>query len=153
MRIIEINENNFESFQSILIELNDEFLSSINVIKERSHEQKIEILKHMIDLSNPTHLIIGLDQSNQAVGMAYFNTGTGYSCGGDYLWLNSIYIRPNEQQKGYGSEMIYYIEHWAKERDYKLFMSSRDTDNEQSKKLFDRAGFEQSNNISINKTY
>ena len=153
MNILEITTKNFDSFKSDLIALNDDFLKSINVHKERSQDQKVTILKKMIDPSTPTHLLIVLNEDKQAVGTAYFNTGTGYSCGGEYLWLNGIYIRTEERQKGYGAALIEYIEQWAKDRRYKLFMSSRDLDNEPSRKLFEQAGFKQSSNISINKMY
>jgi len=106
----------------------------------------------MIRADSPTHLLIGLDSDEKAVSMTYFNEGTGYSCGGDYIWMNGIYVKTEEQQKGYGSTLLKYVENWATERDFKLFVCSRHVHNEKSKKLFDKNGFEQSNNISINKT-
>jgi len=151
MEIIEIKENNFETFKADLIRLNDNFLADLNIVKERTSEEKESILKNMIKPDSPTHLLIGLDSRNKVVGMTYFNMGTGYSCGGDYLWLNSIYIKPEDQQKGYGSSFLNYIEKLAKQKGVKLFVSSRDVDNEKSKKLFDKSGFEQTENVSINK--
>jgi len=152
MKIIEITNHNFETYKADLIELNDQFLVELNISRERTPQQKEVILKNMIRATSPTRLLIAINQNNDTVGMTYFNIGTGYSCGGDYLWMNSIYIKPSEQQKGYGSALINYAENWAKERGFTLFVSSRDVLNKKSEKLFARNGFEQSNNISINKT-
>jgi len=152
MKIIEITDKNLDTYIADLIELNDCFLQDLNINKERTQEQKEAILKNMIRANSPTHLLIGLDNEEKAVGMTYFNEGTGYSCGGDYVWMNGIYVKPEEQQKGYGSMLLKYVENWAKQKGIKLFVSSRDVNNSKSEKLFDKNGFEQSNNISINKT-
>lgn len=151
MQIVEINLQNIEQYKQDLIQLNDDFLLDLDIAKERSQAQKEEILKNMIKVNSPTHLLAGIDDDDKMVGMAYFNEGTGYSCGGDYLWLNSIYIRPEEQKKGYGLAIINYIENWGKARGVRLFVSSRDIGNEKSKRLFEKGQFEQSENISINK--
>lgn len=152
MKIKQITKQNFETFKADLISLNDQFLSELNISKERTPDQKVAILKNMIKENSPTHLLIALNDDNQAVGMTYFNVGTGYSCGGDYVWLNSIYIKPSEQQKGYGSSILKYVENWATKNGFTLLVSSRDVDNEKSEKLFAKNGFEQEKNISINKT-
>jgi len=152
MKIIEITDKNFQTFKTDLIELNDSFLQKLDINKERTQQKKEAILKNMIRANSPTHLLIGLDDEEKAVCMTYFNEGTGYSCGGDYVWMNGIYVKPEEQQKGYGSALLKYVENWATEREFKLFVSSRDVYNEKSEKLFAKNGFKQSNNISINKT-
>jgi len=156
MKIIEITDKNFQTFKTDLIELNDSFLQDLDVIQDvnigRTPLQKEAILKNMIRANSPTHLLIGLDNYEKAVGMTYFNEGTGYSCGGDYIWMNSIYVKPEEQQKGYGSLLLKYVENWATQKGFKLFVCSRHVHNEKSEKLFAKNGFEQSNNISIEKT-
>jgi len=151
MTTIEITDKNFDLYKEDLIELNDSFLEDLNTYKERTPQQKEAILKNMIRADSPTHLLIGLDNEEKAVGMTYFNEGTGYSCGGDYVWMNSIYVKPEEQQKGYGSLLLNYVENWATQKGFTLFICSRHVHNEKSKKLFDKNGFEQSNNISIDK--
>jgi len=152
MKIIEITDKNFNTYKADLIELNDSFLKDLNINKERTQQQKEAILKNMIRDNSPTHVLIGLDNEEKAVCMTYFNEGTGYSCGGDYVWMNGIYVKPEEQQKGYGSTLLKHVENWATQKDFKLFVSSRHVHNEKSKKLFEKNGFEQSDNISIDKT-
>ena len=117
MKIIEITENNFETFKADLISLNDDFLKSLNILKERTLLEKEAILKNMIKPNSPTHLLVGINDQSKSVGMTYFNEGTGYSCGGDYLWMNSIYVRPEEQLNGYGLSFLSYVEQWLNKED------------------------------------
>lgn len=152
MQIIEIDQRNFNIYKRALINLNDAFLKTLKISKNRTEPQKEVILKNMVSAASPTHLLVVIDDTNKAVGMTYFNEGTGYSCGGNYIWLNSIYIHPEEQQKGYGLALLKHVEDWAKQRNFTLFTSSRHSDNKSSKKLFDKAGFEQSTVVSIDKT-
>jgi len=144
MKIIEITDKNFDTFKADLVELNDSFLRDLNINKERTLQQKEAILKNMIRTDSPTHILIGLDNEEKAVCMTYYNEGTGYSCGGGYIWMNGIFVKHGEQQKGYGSTLLKYVEDWAAQRDFKLFVSSRDVNNEKSEKLFAKNGFEQS---------
>ena len=85
--------------------------------------------------------------------MSYYNMGTGYSCGGSYLWLNGIYIREGFRRKGHGSQLLAHIENYGRERGITLFVCSRDAVNEASRHLFAKAGFQQSESISMSKTY
>lgn len=151
MKIIEISTTNFDTYKEDLIQLNDSFLKDLNIYKERTVDQKVAILKNMIRSDSPTHLLVVLDEREKAIGMTYFNEGTGYSCGGDYVWLNCIYVSTAKQKKGYGSALLGYVETWAKQRRVTLIVSSRDVDNEKSRKLFHKNSFKQSENISINK--
>jgi len=151
MKITEITIDNFEVFKNDLVELNDAFLEELGDSKTRSYEEKLAILKNMIRADSPTHLLIILNEANKQVGFTYFNEGTGYSCGGNYIWMNGIYITPKEQQKGFGLTLLKYVEDWARVRDYNLLVCSRHVNNEKSKKLFAKANFEQTENISIDK--
>jgi len=151
MKIIKVTAANFEIYLPDLIDLNDAFLKELNIFKERTAKQKEEILRNMLKPNSPTHLLVAVNDLGKSVGTTYFNKGTGYSCGGDYLWLNSIYVRPEEQQKGYGLTLLKHVEEWASQKGFTLFVSSREVENEKSKKLFDKASFTQSNNVSMNK--
>ena len=70
----------------------------------------------MIRSNSPTHLMIALNDTNEVVGITYFNEGTGYSCGGNYLWMNCIYVKPKEQKNGVGTSILEHVESWAREK-------------------------------------
>ena len=83
--------------------LNDEFLALLGSPKERSRKDKEQILEGMVANEATTLLMIVADDGS-AAGISYGNWGTGYSCGGRYLWLNCVYIRECHQRRGYGIE-------------------------------------------------
>lgn len=150
MTITEITQENIQQHLAALITLNDDFLTKLNISKQRTPQQKEAILKNMVKPNSPTHLLIGHHEQTP-VGMVYFNEGTGYSCGGDYIWVNSMYIVEGARSKGLGSAFLQYIEDWATERAVTLIVSSRDTENAHSGAMFERMGYEQSENVWIAK--
>lgn len=152
MEIIEISLQNFEKYKVDLAELNDRFLEEMNTNRVRTAIEKEAILKNMIREDSPTHLLAVININNKLVGFTYFNEGAGYSCGGNYVWLNSIYVMPSEQQKGYGSALLKYVEDWAQFHKCTLLISSRHINNKKSEKLFSRGNYEQEENINITNT-
>ncbi len=169
MKILKITQKNIKQYRSDLISLNDQFLVDLNISKQRTQEQKEAIIRNMIKPDSPTHLLIGLpsvgqqaglpsvaqqagiSQQQAAIGMVYFNVGTGYSCGGDYV-CNSMFIVKEERSKGRGTAFLAYIEDWANNKGgVTLLVSSRDITNVHSEKLFKKMGYQQSENIWIAK--
>lgn len=151
MKIIKITAQNIQQYLQTLITLNDQFLIDLNISKQRTQQQKEAILRNMIKPNSPTHLLLGLSEQQRAIGMVYFNEGTGYSCGGDYVWINSMFIVAKERSKGHGSTFLKHIEDWATKKEVTLLVSSRGTHNAHSGKMFENMGFEQSENVSITK--
>ncbi|MGI9242506.1 MAG: GNAT family N-acetyltransferase, partial [Verrucomicrobiales bacterium] len=111
------------------------------------------ILREMVAAAPATGVLLVQDDDGAAVGLSYYNYGTGYSCGGVYLWLNCIYIRPEHQRKGYGSQMLEHIIGEGRERGMRLFLCSRHLDNEASRRLFARGGFTQEEQISMSRVF
>ncbi len=153
MKVVEITETNFNKYIGDAIKLNDAFLAAINESKERSKKDKEALTYSMIQKNTPSHIVIILDNKGKAVGSAYFNEGIGYSCGGKYVWLNGIYVDPSYRHSGFGSFLLQHIENWAIKNKMTLFLTSRNSNNTLSKKLFDKAGFDQYDFTSMEKVY
>ena len=154
MEIIRIKKSNLDDFIDDLVTLNDEFLVQLGCPQERAISEKQKILNIMVNDDSPTVLLAAVAADGEAVGFSYYNYGSGYSCGGMYLQLNSIYVKPEHQNKGYGSKVIKYIEADAREKGIKLFISGRHIENEASRKLFAKMGFDQTlQHVTISKTF
>lgn len=152
MTITALTEDNFEKHLEDAISLSDEFLGLVNEGEERTPEQKRKILWHMLTTSQTTFLLVQ-DENGAAIGMSYYNFGTGYACGGLYLWLNGIYIRPQYQKRGYGSRLLEYMIEDGRRQGMTLFLCSRHTANMASHNLFRRAGFTENVQTYMGKTY
>lgn len=151
MKITVIKQNDFDENLDDLIALHDEFLLELGSPPERTREDKVDVLRTMALGSFPTRVVKVEDPIGKAAGMSYYNFGTGYSCGGVYLWLNGIYIRPKYQKKGYGEDLIRFIEADAKAEGAKLFICGRAPENEASRNLFARMGFKQNDGVVMTK--
>ncbi len=151
MRVINITTDNLPKYKSTLIELSDAFLASLGENNTRTLEEKENILKLMVSPENYTHYVLALDKHETPVGISYFNEGTGYSCGGGYIWINGIYVSPEAQKQGIASAILQHIENQAKAKKYTLIICSRHSENRASEKLFKKAGFEQNTGITMEK--
>lgn len=152
LAITRLTESNFETHLEDAIALSDEFLGLVNEGEERTPEQKRRILWHMVTTAQTTFLLVQ-DGDGTAIGMSYYNFGTGYACGGLYLWLNGIYIRPEYQKRGYGSRLLEYMVEDGRHQGMTLFLCSRHPANMASHNLFRRAGFTESVQTSMGMTY
>ncbi len=153
MNIVRIQKSNLKKHLDDLVRLNDEFLESLGRVRERTLLEKQRIIESMVSLGTSTVLLIALDEDGNAIGVSYYNFGSGYSCGGKYLWLNCIYIRSNWKKKGYGLRLLRHIEEDGRQEGIKLFTCGRDVGNEASMRLFESAGFQQTENMIMTKVY
>ena len=100
MAILRITKDNWELFCDELIDLSDEFLQLVCHQNPRTATASREVLAAMVATSN-TVVLLCQDDSGVGIGISYFNFGSGYSCGGRYLWINCIYIRSGFRQQGW----------------------------------------------------
>lgn len=152
MKILKLNAPSLASNLEAVIELHDEFLESIRVETNRTTVEKRAILEHMQAAPMTTVLLVQ-SESGEAIGISYYNFGTGYSCGGAYLWLNGIYLRPDYRGCGHGKALLRYIEEDGLEQGITLFMTCRNLQNEASEGLFASADFTQESQSVMWKTF
>ena len=150
MAILWITKDNWELFCDELIDLSDEFLQLVCHQNPRTATASREVLAAMVATSN-TLVLLCQDDSGVGVGISYFNFGSGYSCGGRYLWINCIYIRSGFRQQGDGTRMLEAIEQEGRRRGITLMVCSRDRENAGSRQLLARAGFRQEDQVVATK--
>ncbi|MEM7387640.1 MAG: GNAT family N-acetyltransferase, partial [Verrucomicrobiota bacterium] len=82
-----------------------------------------------------------LSSAEIPVGLAYFNVGNGFSCGGRYLWINALYVDEPHRGKGLGSVLLQAIEAYGIDIGAHLIMSTRDRENVASEAVFSRLDY------------
>ena len=153
MRIIKIDAENLEDYAADLVAISNEFLGLVCEQESRGEEEGRKVLEQMVANSPTTVVMLVEDAEGNPIGMSYGNYGTGYSCGGVYFWLNGIYIREAAQQRGYGLRLLEHMIEDGKRRGMTLFICSRAPENDASRRLFQRAGFEQHPSTGMMKTF
>lgn len=58
-------------------------------------------------------LFAAYDENGKTVACAFGNICCGLECGGDYLWLNELYVAQNHRHEHIASAMLTFIEQWA----------------------------------------
>ena len=152
MRIIKITDENLAEHLDDLVALSDGFLQIVCDQAPRGSGERA-VIASMVASAPSTAILKVEGDDGAAIGVSYFNHGTGYACGGAYLWLNCIYIRSEFQRRGYGSRLLDHIVEGGKRQGIKLFITCRHLENDVSRRLFDRAGFTQEEKMLMTQSF
>jgi len=105
--------------------------------------QKISIddLRTFVPIGDPLyHSYLVFDEENTVVGLCYYGK---YKPREGYLRSVEItvYLMPGFTGRGYGSQIISFLENIIREKSFKNIMSQITADNEPSIKLFEKNGY------------
>ncbi|WP_320127553.1 GNAT family N-acetyltransferase [uncultured Sphaerochaeta sp.] len=85
---------------------------------------------------------VAYDSTNKACAFAFANRCCGLENGGDYLWLNELYVSRSNRTKGLGSKLLEYIKTWAKKEGCVYLALVTHPTNEKAKALYQQNGLE-----------
>ena len=136
MKVDRITADNLDDSMGNIIHLGNEFLDFLNVERSRDDIEDRKVVQLMIHAPQ-TEIFLGYSKDSP-IGLSYFNMGTGFSCGGNYIWINCLYITQEHRGRGFGSQLLESIETYGDTIDARLDMSTRDTDNMRSKEVFSK---------------
>ncbi|PKL11335.1 MAG: N-acetyltransferase [Spirochaetae bacterium HGW-Spirochaetae-8] len=81
------------------------------------YQPSIEEVRQVIrNAMKPTSLavfFVAYDESGKAIGFAYGNVCCGLECGGDYFWLNELYVSEDHRKLGLGTALLDVVRDWA----------------------------------------
>ena len=99
-------------------------------------------LHHALTPGSPARIFLLENENRKAIGCCFCNLCVGIESGGNYLWINEIYVVPHESGKGNGRLLLEYVADWAKQHHCRYMMAQTWPKNEASQKLFENCGFE-----------
>lgn len=79
---------------------------------------------------------------DKAVGIAFGNVCCGLESGGDYLWLNELYVAEEARAHGLGTHLLAEVQRWAKESGCTYLAMVTHPRNERAQNLYKAEGFE-----------
>lgn len=126
------------SDRSTVTEMFDEFYHSPAVLHPipRAHFEKT---LNEAEAGNPCVRLYLIENGGQTAGYALLALTFSNEAGGDVVWLDEIYIRPEFQGKGLGNEFFDFLEkEFASAARFRLEVES---DNEGAVRLYKRRGF------------
>ena len=90
-------------------------------------------------------------QQDRAVGMAFGNVCCGLESGGDYLWLNELYVAEEARYHGLGTKLLAEVQRWAKEMGCTYLAMVTHPKNERAQNLYRTEGFELESLVWVDK--
>ncbi|GAF13562.1 LOW QUALITY PROTEIN: hypothetical protein JCM19045_2814 [Bacillus sp. JCM 19045] len=139
--MVEIVELTTETTDSMKRELTFLFEKQLHHIAgQKALSQIEEILEEALLPNSQTYFFIA-HLNGQAVAFAFFNTMTSFQKGGQYIWLNEIYVEETHRNKGIAKKLLLRIIYWAEQRKIKGIELETGMNNEATKALYNSLGF------------
>lgn len=88
---------------------------------------------------------------DKAVGIAFGNVCCGLESGGDYLWLNELYVAEEARAHGLGTHLLAEVQRWAKEIGCTYLAMVTHPRNERAQNLYKAEGFELESLVWVDK--
>lgn len=149
MKIIEISPYSLPKLKQDYLDLMEKQMQAIG--EKTSREQIDNALKNALQANKRAYALMLLTDDNQALGICFFNVCSGIQSGGDYIWLNEIFIDEPYREKGCATYFLNYLEDWAKQHNCVAISAVTWDENKASQSLFKSKGFGAWNPIWVDK--
>lgn len=108
---------------------------------EKTLEEANQVLENAMKAESRSVLFVSYD-SAKAVAFAFGNICSGLESGGDYLYLNELYVCPEYRKQGLGTQLLRSVQSWAKEKGCTYLALVTHPRNEQAKQLYIEESFD-----------
>jgi ribosomal protein S18 acetylase RimI-like enzyme len=138
--------NQVEKIDSVieLIAMQMTFIGSVKT--------KEEIKSSLKNALSNRSAVLFVDYKDNATAFAFANISSGLESGGDYLWVNELFVDPDYRNKGQATKLLTAIEAFAKEVNIKYIALSTSSENEKALTLYKKQGYEVDQTMWVDKT-
>lgn len=132
------SESPMENTASIfhLIQKQMEYIGS-----PKSLEQIEQALTNIFRSNSGAVIFVGYDNYGLPAAFAFGNLCAGLESGGDYFWLNELYVDASCRNLGYADTLLSYAEDWLKGRGVKYIACVTGRENIAAQNLYRKKGF------------
>lgn len=142
------NYSQIENIDNVVGLIQDQFIT-YGVIKKA--EEIINSLQNALSLKSRSVLFLIKDDANIAIGFSFGNVGSGLESGGDYLWLNELFICENYRYIGLGKTLVTFIENWCRDNGICYLSCSTGVNNVNAQKFYKSMAYDLSETIWVDK--
>lgn len=132
-----------------LIPLVQQQMSFIGYSQSRD-EVASEIRNSMKEGSRSVFFVV-YEEDDIAIGFVYGNICCGLETGGDYFWLNELYVSVEHRKHGLGAELLEYVQTWSKAQGCAYLALVTHPTNKKAQALYQDLGFELESLIWVDK--
>jgi len=118
---------------------------------DKSKDDILTSLKNALKYGSRVKLFLYKTSSSKLAGFAFCNICSGLESGGDYLWINEIYVDELFRGQGIGEEMLKYIENWSLNNDILYLSCITSKSNNSSKNFYKKLSYELNDIVWVDK--
>ncbi|MCF6136805.1 GNAT family N-acetyltransferase [Pseudalkalibacillus berkeleyi] len=96
---------------------------------------------HLALEQEDTAYIVVAELDEEIVGIAFFNIGVSLARGGQYMWLNELYVQEDLRNKGIARKLLLHVVHWAERTGIKSIELETGINNVVTKHIYNSLGF------------
>lgn len=96
-------------------------------------------------------LFLWEDHKFRAGAFAFANICSGLESGGDYLWINELFVSEPFRRRGIATEMLKSIDHWVRDNHLVYIACSTGTGNSAAQELYRKEGFDVGTTLWVDK--
>jgi len=85
--------------------------------------------------------MFAVEENDHIIGLAFFNIGISLDKGGNYIWLNDLYVHKDFRQKGIAKKLLLHTMFWAEQNNLKGIELETGVNNVATKRLYNSFGF------------
>ncbi len=109
-------------------------------------------LENALSVKSRSVLFIIQNIEKQNVGFSFSNICSGLESGGDYLWINELFINVENRNKGLGKQLMFHIEKWSKENNISYVACSTGVNNKNAQEFYKSLNYDTSNTMWVDKS-
>lgn len=85
--------------------------------------------------------IFAIEEEDQIIALAFLNIGIDLEKGGQYIWLNDLYVHKDFRQRGIAKKLLLHIFFWAEKNNLMGIELETGINNIATKRLYNSLGF------------
>ena len=83
---------------------------------QQSRDEVASEIRNSMKESSRSAFFVAYEEDGLPIAFAYGNICCGLETGGDYFWLNELYVSKDCRSQGLGSELLEYVKNWSKKQ-------------------------------------
>ena len=118
---------------------------------QQSRDEVATGIRNSMKTESRSAFFVAYEDDDTAIGFAYGNICCGLETGGDYFWVNELYVSVESRKQGLGSELLEYVQSWSKGQGCVYLAMVTHPTNKKAQALYQDLGFELESLVWVDK--
>ncbi|WP_059104043.1 GNAT family N-acetyltransferase [Shouchella shacheensis] len=111
-----------------------------SIATRKAYLQVEQTIEQALEPHSRAHFFV-VQMDGEAVAFAFFNVALSFEKGGNYIWLNELYVDESYRNQGIAKKLLLRIIYWAEQQKIKGIELETGMNNEATKALYNSLGF------------